>query len=79
MIMSSTFLFYTISYSLITSCIIYPPTEFVAAGLTIKQVFDGFLGSESEHFIQYHIKRSIVTLLVHSLLPFGEINRQIYC
>ncbi|KAG7190384.1 hypothetical protein KM043_006492 [Ampulex compressa] len=56
-----------------SGCVIYPPTEFVSAGLTIKDIFAGWLGSENEHFIQYHIKRSIVTLFVHSILPFGYI------
>lgn len=52
-------------------CIIYPPAEFVSAGLTIQAIFGNWLGSETESFINYHIKRSVVTLFVHSLLPFG--------
>lgn len=64
------YLIFTLFYILITGCIIYPPTEFVSAGLTIEAVFSSFLGSENAQFIQYHIKRSAVTLFVHSILPF---------
>ena len=67
----SAFFFYTLFYILISGCIIYPPTEFISAGLTIKDIFSTWLGSENEFFIQYHIKRSVVTLFVHSMLPFG--------
>lgn len=56
-----------------SGCIVYPPTEFVSAGLTVKDIFANWLGSENEFFIQYHIKRSIVTLIVHSMLPLGYI------
>ncbi|CAL7937396.1 unnamed protein product [Xylocopa violacea] len=69
----SAFLFYTLFYILISGCIIYPPTEFVSAGLTIKDIFSTWLGSENESFIQYHIKRSVITLFLHSMLPFGYI------
>lgn len=55
-----------------SGCIIYPPTEFVSAGLTIKDIFSNWLGSENEFFVQYHIKRSIITLFIHSMLPFGK-------
>ncbi|CAK9824101.1 E3 ubiquitin-protein ligase TM129 [Anthophora retusa] len=67
----SAFFFYTLFYILISGCIIYPPTEFVSAGLTIKDIFSNWLGSENEFFTQYHIRRSVVTLFIHSMLPFG--------
>ncbi|XP_006558383.1 E3 ubiquitin-protein ligase TM129 isoform X2 [Apis mellifera] len=67
----SAFFFYTLFYTLMSGCIIYPPTEFVSAGLTIKDIFSNWLGSENEFFVQYHIKRSIITLFIHSMLPFG--------
>ncbi|KAL6423661.1 hypothetical protein ACFW04_010286 [Cataglyphis niger] len=69
----SALIFYTLFYILMSGCIVYPPTEFVSAGLTIKDIFAGWLGSENEFFIQYHIRRSVVTLLVHSMLPLGYI------
>ncbi|KAK9295819.1 hypothetical protein QLX08_009950 [Tetragonisca angustula] len=67
----SAFFFYTLFYILMSGCIIYPPTEFVLAGFTIKDIFSNCLGSENEFFVQYHIKRSIITLFVHSILPCG--------
>ena len=63
---------FTIFYMLLSACIVYPPIEFVSAGITIKDIFGNWLGSENEFFIQYHIKRSIATLFVHSMLPFGK-------
>lgn len=70
----STYFFYTLFYCLISGCIIYPPVEFVSTGLTIKTIFANWLGSETESFINYHIRRSVLTLFVHSLLPFGKLN-----
>ncbi|XP_012281633.1 E3 ubiquitin-protein ligase TM129 [Orussus abietinus] len=70
--MSSCF-FFTIFYILISGCIVYPPTEFVSAGLIIEDLFSGWLGSENEYFIQYHIKRTAATIFVHSLIPCGYI------
>lgn len=67
-----TLLFYTIFYILFAAGIVYPPAEFVAVGLTISELFSAWLGNEFDAFIQYHIKRSALTLLVHSLLPFGK-------
>ncbi|XP_017789571.1 PREDICTED: E3 ubiquitin-protein ligase TM129 [Habropoda laboriosa] len=67
----SAFFFYTLFYILISGCIVYPPIEFVSAGLTIKDIFSNWLGSENEFFIQYHIRRSALTLFIHSMLPFG--------
>lgn len=49
----------------------YPPTEFVTAGLTIKDIFSGILGNEHRSFVQFHVRRSVLTLFVHSVLPFG--------
>ncbi|KAI4486165.1 hypothetical protein M0802_012484, partial [Mischocyttarus mexicanus] len=69
----SAYLFYTLIYCLISGFIIYPPVEFVSAGLTIKSLFANWLGSETESFVKYHIKRSVLTLFIHSLLPFGYI------
>ncbi|XP_046743391.1 E3 ubiquitin-protein ligase TM129 isoform X2 [Diprion similis] len=69
----SAYFFYTLFYFLMSGCIVYPPTEFVSAGLTIRNIFANWLGSENEFFIQYHIKRSVITLFVHCMLPFGYI------
>lgn len=62
---------FTIGYLFFVFCFVAPPTEFVSAGLTIQNVLSNYLGSEQLHFIEYHMKRTAVTLLVHSILPLG--------
>lgn len=64
--------FYTLFYILICGCIVYPSVEIVAAGLTIKDIFRGFLGYENEFFVQHHIKRSVLTFFIHCMLPLGN-------
>uniref|UniRef100_A0A8D8AJW5 Transmembrane protein 129 n=1 Tax=Culex pipiens TaxID=7175 RepID=A0A8D8AJW5_CULPI len=60
---------FTIFYALLCFCIVYPSTEFVSAGLTVDHVFSSTLGSESMQFVQHHIRRTSLNLMVHSLLP----------
>ncbi|GLH05941.1 Uncharacterized protein GBIM_11482 [Gryllus bimaculatus] len=69
--MSSPSLLYTVFYVLIAVCFVFPSSEFVSAGFTIQNLFENALGSEHENFILYHIRRTVVTILIHSLLPFG--------
>lgn len=63
----------TLFYILFSVCMIYPPTEFVSAGFTIPQIFDGFLGSENLNFVGYHMKRITITAFAHSMLPLGYV------
>ncbi|XP_058829260.1 E3 ubiquitin-protein ligase TM129 [Topomyia yanbarensis] len=65
---------FTIFYALICFCIVYPSTEFVSAGLTVDHVFSSTLGSESITFVQHHIRRTSLNLMVHSLLPLMYIR-----
>lgn len=60
---------FTIFYALLCFCIVYPSTEFVSAGLTVDHVFSSTLGSETMTFVQHHIRRTSLNLMVHSLLP----------
>ncbi|KXJ75741.1 hypothetical protein RP20_CCG011130 [Aedes albopictus] len=60
---------FTIFYALLCFCIVYPSTEFVSAGLTVDHVFSSTLGSEALSFVQHHIRRTSLNLMVHSLLP----------
>ena len=71
-IMDSSLTVFTIGYVLVSACLVAPPTEFITAGLTVQNVLSNFLGSEQMNFIQYHIKRTVATLFVHSLLPLGN-------
>lgn len=60
-------------YILFIVCILYPPSEFVALGLTIDNIFSKYLGSETIQFTQYQIRRTSLTLFMHSLLPIGYV------
>lgn len=60
---------FSLVFALFAFGIIYPPTEFESIGLTINNVFQTFLGSIDIEFIQYHLRRTCLTLFVHSILP----------
>ncbi|XP_053688928.1 E3 ubiquitin-protein ligase TM129 [Sabethes cyaneus] len=60
---------FAIFYALLCFCIVYPSTEFVSAGLTVDHVFSSTLGSEAITFVQHHIRRTSLNLMIHSLLP----------
>ena len=62
-------IYFSIIYFIIVLCFISPPREFAAAGLTVQNLFSSYLGSEDVDFIGYHLKRTSVTVAVHSLLP----------
>lgn len=62
-------LVFSLFYILIGISILYPPAEFVSAGFTIEKIFKRYLGSESERFIHYHLRRTIWTAIIHSFLP----------
>lgn len=65
------FVIYTFGYIFFCLLMIAPPTEFVAAGLTVQNVLSSFLGSEEMGFIYYHLRRTAATVLVHSCFPLG--------
>lgn len=54
---------------LLSFCIIYPPAEFQSIGLTIDNVFHSYLGSVDIEFVQYQLRRTCLTLFVHTILP----------
>lgn len=62
-------LIFNLFYLLVSLGLIYPPAEFVSAGFTIQNWFGGFLGSEKERFVKYHLHKSLVNLFVYSCLP----------
>lgn len=62
---------FTIAYVLFSLCFIAPPREFVSAGLTVQNILSSYLGSEDINFVAYHLKRTTVTILLHSFLPLG--------
>lgn len=70
--MDTSELTFTLAYVVLSFCFVFTPNEFRSAGLTIQNVFSSWLGSEDMGFIQYHIRRTSVTVLVHSALPLGK-------
>lgn len=70
--MDSPVLTFTLAYAVFTLCFVFTPNEFHSAGLTIQNLFSHWLGSEDVCFIQYHIRRTSITLLIHSALPLGK-------
>lgn len=62
---------FTLLYLLLSVCIVYPPIEFMSAGLTIPAMFSSVLGSEELQFVRYNIKRATLTIFIYSLLPIG--------
>ncbi|AWP12609.1 putative E3 ubiquitin-protein ligase TM129 isoform 3 [Scophthalmus maximus] len=69
--MESPELSFTLAYIVFCLCFVFTPSEFRSAGLTIQNLFSSCLGSEDVGFVQYHIRRTSVTVLVHSALPLG--------
>lgn len=64
---------FPIFYLMLSIGLIYPPDEFVSAGITIPSIFHRFLGKEHESFVRYHIKKSCLNIIIYSLLPLGYI------
>ncbi|XP_047442007.1 E3 ubiquitin-protein ligase TM129 [Mugil cephalus] len=62
---------FTLTYVVFALCFVFTPNEFRSAGLTIQNLFSSWLGSEDVGFIQYHVRRTSITALVHSALPLG--------
>lgn len=63
---------FTLAYIVFAICFVFTPDEFRSAGLTVQHLFSSWLGSEDVGFIQYHVKRTSITILVHSALPLGK-------
>ena len=70
--MATEVLIFTMLYGLFAVCLVLPPKEFISSGLTIQHTFVSFLGSEELQFIQYHIRRTTITVIIISLLPLGK-------
>ncbi|XP_026886569.1 E3 ubiquitin-protein ligase TM129 [Electrophorus electricus] len=62
---------FTFAYVVFVICVLFTPNEFRSAGLTVQNIFSEWLGSEDIGFIQYHIKRTTLTFLLHCSLPLG--------
>ncbi|XP_070693136.1 E3 ubiquitin-protein ligase TM129 isoform X2 [Pempheris klunzingeri] len=69
--MESPELSFTLAYIAFSVCFVFTPNEFRSAGLTVQHLFSSWLGSEDVGFVQYHVRRTSVTVLVHCSLPLG--------
>lgn len=67
--MQETEFVFNLVFLLFSFCIIYPPKEFESIGLTINNIFSSILGSIDIEFIQYQLRRTCLTLVIHSFLP----------
>lgn len=64
---------FTLFYFTFCTFFVFPTREFVSLGVTIECLFDKILKSELENFVLYHVRRTSLTLFVHSTLPLGEL------
>lgn len=64
-------IYLNIVYFLFAFFLIYPPNEVISLGFSIPTLFSSALGSEQMHFVHYHMKRALITISIHSLLPLG--------
>lgn len=71
--------FYNLIYFLVSFFLIYPPQEVQSVGLTLPTLFSSWLGSEELYFVHYHIVRTSLTIIVHSLLPLGYYLYMAFC
>ncbi|TGZ59538.1 hypothetical protein CRM22_009027 [Opisthorchis felineus] len=65
---------YTLLFWLFVVFTVYPPLEFIAAGVTLENIFGRFLGSENVFFFEYHLRRTAMLRVVCSfylLLYYG--------
>ncbi|KAM4051725.1 E3 ubiquitin-protein ligase TM129 [Anomaloglossus baeobatrachus] len=62
---------FTLAYVVFSVCFVFTPNEFHSAGITVQNLLSGWLGSEDVAFVQYHVRRTTATGVVHSLLPLG--------
>ncbi|XP_054280607.1 E3 ubiquitin-protein ligase TM129-like isoform X1 [Macrosteles quadrilineatus] len=62
---------FTLFYIICSYCFVFKTNEFLTAGLTVESLFGRIIGSETENFVFYHIKRSTYTMFIHSFIPIG--------
>jgi len=60
---------YSLIYSLCAFITVFPPHEIKSAGLTIENLFSGYLGDQNLSFVLYQLRRTALTKCVHAALP----------
>ncbi|KAL7078303.1 hypothetical protein ACQ4LE_002030 [Meloidogyne hapla] len=66
----SEFLFFLILSAFLCLVVILPSDAMQSAGFTISKVFAAWLGDERFNFVEYHLRRTLLTIMVHASLPF---------
>eukprot|EP01147_Barroeca_monosierra_P000177 gene176-3566_t len=66
--MAINFAWFSIIFALVSGCIIFPPDEISQLGLHVNGLWRNYLGSEGLNFVDFHLRRSIATLVTHGLL-----------
>jgi ABC-type dipeptide/oligopeptide/nickel transport system permease component len=66
------FLFFLILSFFFCLFIILPSDAMQSAGFTIPRLFSSLLGEERFNFVEYHLRRTILTIFVHATLPFSK-------
>ncbi|XP_037577326.1 E3 ubiquitin-protein ligase TM129 [Dermacentor silvarum] len=69
--MATEAVWFSVVYAMICVYILTPPTEFVTAGLTLTHLFGRFIDKEDVKFVEHHIQRTLLTVIVHTFLPLG--------
>lgn len=71
--MEQSAILFSIFYWLCAFLFVVGPAEFKSGGITIENFFSGYLGSEDLDIINFHIKRTALTVFIHSLLPLSKL------
>lgn len=71
-ISSTEFSTYSIFGALLSIIIIFPPQEFSLAGFTLPKIFYFLLGDERTNFVEYHLRRILLTIFIHASLPLSN-------
>lgn len=72
--MASEAVWFSVVYAMICVYILTPPTEFITAGLTLTHLFGRFIDKEDVKFVEHHIQRTLLTVIIHTFLPLGKIT-----
>uniref|UniRef100_A0A914IA65 Uncharacterized protein n=1 Tax=Globodera rostochiensis TaxID=31243 RepID=A0A914IA65_GLORO len=69
-IFASEFLFFLLLSVFFSLLLILPSDALHSAGFTIPKIFANLLGDERFNFVEYHLRRTLLTAFVHSAIPF---------
>lgn len=65
---------FSIFYGLFCTGFIFQFKEFTGLGLSPDNLLSSYLGSEDFKFIEFHLRKTAGTALLHASLPAGNID-----